>query len=146
MGHYVDIIRPQLDPLGEREELLILLGPEPIKQMNTLMQRLGMIYNIKVQTATEFRRKVATVAADQCSSIEVRLLSKQMSHIVETHRRSYELLHGSKHAAQAHKTIQKLVRGGDNSEEVKKRRKFTVDETETIEKWFNDSITVTAIL
>ena len=34
VGHYVDIIRPQMDPLGESKELLILPGPEPIKQMN----------------------------------------------------------------------------------------------------------------
>ena len=91
VGHYVDIIRLQMDPLGEREQLLILPGPEPIKQMNALMQSLGLIYNINVPTATEFRKKVATVAADKCSSTEVRLLSKQMSHSVETHL-SYELL------------------------------------------------------
>ena len=57
VGHYVDIIRPQMDPLGEREELLILPGPEPIKQMNALMQSLGLINNINVPTATEFRKK-----------------------------------------------------------------------------------------
>ena len=74
---------------------------------------LGQIYNIKVPTATEFRKKLATVAADKCSSTEVCLLSKQMSH--------NELLHGSKHAAEV-------------------KRRFTIEETETIEKWFNDFI------
>ena len=75
---------------------------------NSLMQRLGYMHSIDVPTATGFRKYVATVAASRCSSPEVQLISKQIAHSVETYK-SYEMLHGSKYAAEAHKAIEKLV-------------------------------------
>ena len=100
VGHYVQILRPQIDPLGQKEELLVLPGPLAIVRMNKLMTRLGSIYSLEVPTATEYRKKLATVAARSCSSADVRVLSHQMSHSVETHKRNYmyEELHGDKFA------------------------------------------------
>ena len=40
VGQYVEKIRPILDPLGSMENLLLLPGLQPIKQMQALLKRL----------------------------------------------------------------------------------------------------------
>ena len=62
-----------------------------------------------IPTATRLRKAVATEAAKKLDSPGVRLLSRQMSHSVETHRKSYEQLKTAVGAAQAHKLVGGLV-------------------------------------
>ena len=63
-----------------------------------------------------------------------------MSHSIEVHQRHYEELHGAKFAAQAHKTIAKIVQKESPTPQRKKRRSFFVEESEEIKKWFAEFI------
>lgn len=47
---YVRSIRPKQDPSGLRDELFLLPGPKPVQNAAALMQRLGCLYEIDVQT------------------------------------------------------------------------------------------------
>ena len=106
---YVDHLRPLIDPGEESELLLLLPGPRPISNVHNLISRFGDSYGIKVPTATDFRKAIATVAATECSYGEVALLSNQILHSVATHKRYYENLKSRRHAAMAHHTMEKLM-------------------------------------
>ena len=106
---YVDHLRPLMDPGEESELLLILPGPRPLSNIHNHISKFGESYGIKVPTATDLRKAIATVAATECSSGEVALLSNQMSHSVATHKRYYENLKSRKHAAMAHQAMEKLM-------------------------------------
>ena len=46
VNNYVDAIRPQIDPLPEKVELLLLPGPHAIPNLNNLLKRLESIYEV----------------------------------------------------------------------------------------------------
>ena len=71
---YVNTVRRHLD----------LRGVTP------LLKYLEGRYKTAVPTATTVRKALATRAALTCPPGDVRVLAKQMSHYVETHRRKYE--------------------------------------------------------
>lgn len=59
-------------------------------------------YDVEIPTATALRKAVSTKAAKDLSDEQVRLLSRQMSHRVNTHRRHYEQLDTVAGATKAH--------------------------------------------
>ena len=57
---------------------------------NPLLRYLESSYNTAVLTATTVTKAAATKAAMTCSPGEVRILTEQMSHSVDTNRKLYE--------------------------------------------------------
>ena len=63
-----------------------------------------------------------TVAAKDLSDEKVRLLSRQMSHRVDTHRKCYEKLDTVAGTAKAHKTVKSLTKPKTKTPEKQTRR------------------------
>ena len=59
----------------------------PVTDVN---EKLEKAYNVTAPMSTHLRKQVATKAVLQCSSGEVALLSCQISHSIETHKRAYK--------------------------------------------------------
>ena len=108
--NYVNTVRRQLDPRGVTPQLLLVDMEEQIHKVNPLLKYLEGRYKTAVPTATTLRKAVATRAALTCSPGDVRVLTKQMSHSVETHRRKYEELDTAEGAAMSHRIIQDLAK------------------------------------
>lgn len=72
------------------------------------MAKIKKNYDLSLPSCTQLRKELATKAALTCSSAEVALLSRQMSHSIETHKRAYEEIGTTSHAAQAHSLVQRL--------------------------------------
>ena len=77
--------------------------------MSRLLNNLSKRYDLPAPTATKLRKDVATKAALECSSSEIKLLSKQMSHSIETHKDYYERIGTKAHAAKAFKVAQRIM-------------------------------------
>lgn len=95
---YVSNIRAQVDPTGVYEPLLLLPGPTIVKKIQPLLGHLETKFKVKVPTST-------TQVAAAGSSKDIRMIAKAMSHRVDTHRKSYEMLGTSENAAEAHRII-----------------------------------------
>ena len=76
--------------------------------LDPLLALLEKTYGVRVPTATTVRKAVSTVGAREPNNPQVRLLSKQLSHRVDTHHRHYEQLDTVAGAAQAHRIVQGL--------------------------------------
>ena len=134
VDRYVEHVRPACDPLSNHAKLLSLPGGRPVTDVNKLLKKLEKGYKVTVPTSTHLRKQVATKAALQCSSGEVALLSRKMSHSIETHKRAYE-----EHMQQkAYKIIRGLVRNEDDAR--KKRIKWTPKQIKNVEVFFREEI------
>ena len=111
--------------------LLSLPEGRPVTKMSNLLDILQHRYGVSVPSATKVRKQVATL---ECSSDEIALLSRQMSHSIETHRKHYEQIGTSQHAAKAHSITKKLV------EKKKVRQRFSTSEITDIKEFFENEI------
>ena len=133
VDRYVRTLRLVLDPLDKVDNLLVLPGGRPVSNMNHLMAKLSKMYSIFIPTATELRKKTATMCAVRGTAADVRLLSNQMSHSASTHRRHYEELGTATHAAQAHKVAKSLT---GKTKGKRARYPFSEEETRAVHKFF----------
>ena len=66
---YIDNIRPQVDPTGQVEQVLVKPGtpPQALTSLQPLLKHLEATYQMRVPTATAYRKAVASMAAQRCS-------------------------------------------------------------------------------
>ena len=138
INSYVKHVRPLIDPFGRSKKLLVLPGEKEVV-VGRLMKKLSGEYDVTVPTATSLRKAMATAATSQCSEREIRTLSTQLSHSIHTHRRSYEQKNAKEGAAEAFKITQSLKSTAGTSK-PKERKRFTLEEVEEIENYFNTEI------
>ena len=127
---YVEDIRPQI---GQGKKLLLLQtdtgAAKAVQRIDPLLAMLEKTYGVQVPPATTVRKAVSTIGAQKLSDPEVRLLSKQLSHSVQTHKKHYEQLDTVAGAAQTHRIVQGLA--GPSAKVKQQRKQYT--ETEIIE-------------
>ena len=142
LDDYVLYVRPGLDPLNEHNKLFSLSGGRPLENTGKLLAKIETNYDLSLPSSTQLRKELATKAALTCSSPEVALLSRQMSHSIETHRRAYEEIGTTSHAAQAHSLVQRLSSKQKLVEEDPKRKKifWTGPQIAEIEQFFEQEI------
>ena len=71
--------------------------------LQPLLRMLETRYSIKVPSATDYGKAVASKAALKCTDKEVTTLAKSMSHSIQTHKRYYQGLPTTETAAKAYK-------------------------------------------
>ena len=131
---YVSLFRALCDPFDDQEQLLLLPEGKRIVKLGPLLKMLEDHYQVKIPTSTAYRKAVATKAALQCSSGEITLLSNQMSHTVQTHKKNYEKIGTKAHAAEAYALTKRL------SIPKRSRIPFQQSEIKNIMAWFSKEI------
>ena len=114
-------------------------NPNPIKSLSNLLRRLGDHYGIFIPTATQLRKHTSRAGALRGSDYQRTLLSKQMSHSLDTHKRYYETVGTSKDAAEAYHAA-KEVRKTTEKEVKQPRKSYSMREVDTIQKYFRKEI------
>lgn len=161
---YVCLIRPQCDPNGLSEKLLVFPGAKCIKNLNYKLQTLGRKYGLNVPTATKMRKIGATSVALNVTGPKSTLVTRQLSHSIETDARFYQALESDQHAVAAFTTMETLRRGqavqpepqtdegspcssksiptvgSSTNAGVVKRRPFTEAESDAIHEYFSGDI------
>ena len=141
LDRYVTHIRPQI---GGGLSLLRLPTPEGgSRRLDTLGPLFDLIekrYKVKVRTATEVRKSVATRVAKQCSEVERRAVAKHLSHSAETSSRHYEETNTRKAAADVAKLLGKKKKQAKQKDERQTRREYSVEEKLAIEDFFRTQI------
>ena len=142
LDDYVRYVRPALDPLNEHDKLFSSAGGSPLQETGKLLGKIEKNYKLSLPTCTQLRKELATKAALTCSSAEVALLSRQMSHSIETHKRAYEEIGTTSHAAQAHSLVQRLSKDSMNLPEPTKPKKmfWTGPQVAAIETFFEKEL------
>jgi hypothetical protein len=142
LDNYVMFVRPALDPLNDHNKLFSLSGGRPLQDTGKLLGKIETYYHLSLPNCTQLRKELATKAALTCSSTEVALLSRQMSHSIETHKRAYEEIGTMCHAAQAHSLVQKLSLSSNEYLEDPKRTKmfWTGPQIAQLEDFFGKEI------
>ena len=110
--------------------------------MNNIVARVARHYGIYVPMATQLRKKTATACALRGTDKERTLLSKVMSHTVETHKHFYEQIGTSSHAAEAHKAAKRMRDDTAKGPPKRKqsRQKYTASEEKVITSYFRKEI------
>ena len=121
LDDYVLYVQPGLDP---HNKLFSLSGGRPLEKNGKLLAKVETNYNLSLPSCTQLRKELATKAALTCSSAEVALLSRQINHSIETHRRAYEEIGTTSHAAQAHSLVQRLLSKDVVKEKPKRSKKM----------------------
>ncbi len=145
MTKYYRWIRPQLDPTGTNPTFLPLPGGRPITSGNKLLRKLEAEYNIEIPTATMVRKMGATISAQRITSAsDIALIGTQMSHTPDTRERYYAATKGAQHAAKGFVLMEELRKGKEHKGKIKaktpRKKAFTDDETEAIERHFSEYI------
>ena len=102
-------LRKACDPLDDHDRYLSMPEGQQVTNVSRLLNNLSKRYDLPAPTATKLRKDVATKAALECSSGDIKLLSKQMSHSIETHKEYYERIGTKDHAAKAFKVAQRIM-------------------------------------
>ena len=76
-------------------------------KLGPLFDRITKKYNVRVRTATQVRKSVATRVTRECTEAERRAVAKQLSHSAETSSRHYEKTNTKKGAADVAKLLAK---------------------------------------
>ena len=98
-------------------------------------QEAGWPLRIYVPCGTQLREHTARACALKGSDRDRLLLSKQMSHTVETHSRYYEKVGTSKDAAEAYEISKKVWRKDDQLVSKLSRRGYSYREVESIQNF-----------
>lgn len=165
---YATTMRLFLDPENKSPYLLCLSGGRQMANFNSRFKTLSQRYGFEPMTATRVRKIAATEAALKLSGPEAALVTKQLSHTPETDAKYYQALTGPQHAAFAVKCLSDTKRPAitlpipqpmppipDNRSSEsrvdppaaaspvktsKKKRRFTPEENETIQLYFEDYV------
>ena len=131
-----------MDPFDEVNKLIIMPGGKLPTKLNSVMSTLGLKYSINIPTATEVRKALATIAVKESSPRTQALLTQQMSHSVDVHKKNYEQLKTGEHAAEAYRAVQTIVtKTNDGNQRFRnKRTPFSADEVEEITTFFKENI------
>ena len=82
-------------------------GSRRVDKLGPLFEKITKKYKVRVRTATQVRKSVATHVARECTEVERRAVAKQLSHNAEMSSRHYENTNTRKGAADVAKLLAK---------------------------------------
>ena len=109
---YLETVRRRQVGDKEVENLFVLSGGRPIVNLSSKIKAIGSRYGLSLPSATRVRKIGATsVALNLGKSASANLVTRQMSHSVNTEAIYYQAIVGDKHAASAYSTMSNLRTG-----------------------------------
>ena len=144
---YLETVRRRQVGDKEVENLFVLSGGRPIVNLSSKIKAIGLRYGLSLPSATRVRKIGATsVALNLGKSASANLVTRQMSHSVNTEAIYYQAIVGDKHAASAYSTMSNLRTGQQTTPVTEKeestlrstqqRRPYSDEETEAIKRYF----------
>ena len=135
---YVTCVRPLQDKDNNCPYLLCLSGGKQLNNFHVRFRTLTKRFSLPHLTATRVRKIAATEAALNMSGADAALITRQLSHSVETDVRFYQALSGSHHAATAFHAMEQMRKTkGEGKPEMTKNAigaKDGVDKAEVLEE------------
>ena len=102
-------VRTLQDPLGKSPYLFVLCGARQILNLSSCIKTVGAKYGLTLPSASRVRKIGATQVALQLGdSAKVNLVTRQMSHSVNTVAQYYQAIVGNQHATTAYETMTRL--------------------------------------
>ena len=131
---YLETVRRRQVGDKEVENLFVLSGGRPIVNLSSKIKAIGSRYGLSLPSATRVRKIGATsVALNLGKSASANLVTRQMSHSVNTEAIYYQAIVGDKHAASAYSTMSNL-RTGQQTTPVTENEESTPNRIENEEK------------
>ena len=128
-------------------------GGRLLGNLSSKVKSIGNRYGLCLPSATRVRKIGATsVALTLGQSPTANLVTRQMSHTINTEALHYQAIVGNEHAASAFATMTQLRTEGNSSDVVsdtsrastqckaQRRRPFTAEETLAVEEYFGGAI------
>lgn len=152
---YVHQIRPLQDPEGISTNLFIVSGGRPLSKLSSRLKALGGKYTLNLPSASRVRKIGATsVAMNLGNTAKAHLVTRNMSHSLNTNAEYYQAVVGDTHAVTAFETMSELretpKQDGTVSKEhtpqstptrkLQQRRPYTTKESKKIMKYFASHI------
>jgi hypothetical protein len=156
--HYIETVRRvQVGESGSCK-LFVLSGGRSVENLSSKLKTIGVRYGLCLPSATRVRKIGATaVALNLGQSPKANLVTRQMSHSLNTEAMYYQAIVGYRHAASAFSTMSELRKERqktpvtDCEEPLQQstlshrgftqlRRAFSKEETESLESYFSEEI------
>lgn len=149
LGQYIHLVRPLQDTQGKSNHLFLLSGSRPITKLSTKLKSLGVKYGLSLPTASRVRKIGATaVALNLGDSTKAHLVTRNMSHSVNTSAQYYQAIVGDSHAATAFETMSQLREDGSEVDakssesplltprKAQRRHAYSEKESNAVAKYF----------
>ena len=146
---YVDTIRNVQVDKTDTNNLFILTGGRPLGNLSSKIKSIGN----RLPSVTRVRKIGATsVALTLGQSPTANLVTRQMSHTINTEALHYQAIVGNEHAASAFTTMTQLRTVGNSSDvlsntsrastpcKAQRRRPFSAEETLAVQEYFGGAI------
>ncbi len=114
---YVHRVRKAVDPNNTKYQLLLLLGPKPVSNANSLMQALGKEYGIYIPSATNQRKAGSASAWITLTHGEVSTVVRSISHGLQTSSKHYRAMSSGTDATKVFRMREALQGRAEEEEE-----------------------------
>ena len=152
--HYVATVRKAQIGEGSTDPktLFVLCGGRGIKSLSSRLKVVGSTYGLQLPNATRVRKIGATTVAMKCGQTpEASLVTRQMSHSLNTEATYYQAIVGDSHAARAYSTMKQLQQETPSKQDdsshtsrgictPQQRCPFSQEETDQVKKYFRENI------
>ena len=151
--HYIHTIRMVQVGKTDSKKLFVLTSGRQLGNLSSKLKSIGGKYGLSLPSATRVRKIGATTVALTLGQLpNANLVTRQMSHTINTEALHYQAIVGDQHAASAFKTMSHLRTGRESTpvadsevpsetstasilSRVQQRRTFSTSGTEAVQKY-----------
>ena len=150
LGQYIHLVQPLQDPQGVSKNLFVPSGACPITKLSTKLKNLGTKYGLNLPNASHVRKIGVTAMALNLGDLtKAHLVTRNMSHSLNTSAEYYQAIVGDSHAAEAFEAMSQLRHESDTKiktsdspsslatpQKAQQRRLYSELETVAVAKYF----------